>query len=351
MSAKAAKSSSPESSGLEHRLPPTDVFAPAPGQNTRFRPMLQGQGTNRLTSISTRKPPRVDPVTGLATINDGQGFTVFIEEYNKLAGGGLRVSTHKLLDLCAIILTQQNPYRGGGQLNTQIAISLEEYMRQCRIPLTKPSKDKTRSRVKADLEALYNTSIEWTEAKGGQTADYAKMRLITAQGIKNGQILVNFSPQIARYLTQAYIMQYPLALLAVSEKNPNAYAIGKKLLLHSSMESNQRKGTAGIISIKKILAAAPDIPTPEEVMKSGRQLVQRIKAPFEKAMNALSEIISEWEYCNQKGRPIADKSKFGFDDFMASYLTFTVANAPESRLKLPRPKSGGSGGDAEKPTT
>ena len=56
--------------------------------------MLQGVGTNTLAKTSTTKrSPKVDEITGVATINDGTS-TIFIENYNNLKGG-LRISTQK----------------------------------------------------------------------------------------------------------------------------------------------------------------------------------------------------------------------------------------------------------------
>lgn len=70
---------------------------------------------------------------------------------------------------------------------------------------------------------------------------------------------------MANYLNQAYIMQYPLELLAISECNPNAYPIARKLALHHSIDNNHKKGTANIISVAKLLESAPEIPSIEVV--------------------------------------------------------------------------------------
>lgn len=292
-----------------------------------FSPMLQGTGSNRLSQISTRTTsPDVDAITGVATIS-AEDFKVFIEGYQNLSGG-LRVSTHKLLDVCAINLTRQNDFRGEGELQTAVMIPLEDYMRLCGIPLTKPSKDKTRRRVQEDLEALYSVSIEWREKSGKSVKDYAKMRIVSAQGIKSGMIHVGFSPEFAKYLTNAYIMQYPIALLKVDERNPNSYHIGRKLLLHFSMDNNQKKGTANIVGVRALLSACPDIPDYEDVMASDRHTDRRIRTPLEDALNALDFIT--WEYVNSKSAPLADGQILNttFDEFRELYVRFTVKNYP-----------------------
>lgn len=329
MSSKALEAliSSPE------KIANIDIYTPR-ADTGKFSPMLQGTGTNKLTQISTRKTdPAVDAITGLATITNGK-LTVFIEKYNSLAEG-LRISTHKLLDACTIALTAQNDYRGSAEPKTTVTIPLEDYMSRCGIPLTKPSKDKTRRKVKEDLEALFSTSIEWSEPSGKSTKNFAKMRICTMIAVKNGNIVMDFSPSIAAYLTHAYVMQYPIELFKADERNPSSYYMGKKLLQHNSIDNNQRKATANIISVQSLLESCPDIPTYAEVMAADRHLEQRIKAPFENALNALGSFIL-WEYSNSKGAPLTEEQLQGFNYsiFADCYIHFEVRNAPDPSLRL-----------------
>lgn len=303
----------------------TPALIPTVDTPQRFKPMLQGTGTNRLTQVSTRSAnPEIDEITGMATITEGS-LTVFIERYNNLTGG-LRVSTHKLLDAFTIVLTGQNHFRGEGPMETLVTIPLEDYMHQCGIPLTKASKDKTRRKVKEDLEALYNTSIEWTESAGNEgMKDYAKMRVISMHSIRAGKIIMRFSEDMARYLTHAYVMQYPMELFRLDERNPNTYYLGKKLLLHNSIENNRRRKTANLLSVKSLLEATPEIPTYEEVMQGDRHLERRIIQPFENALNALGDTIT-WEYAGAKGVPLGEEAlaKFTYDVFVKSYVKFEL---------------------------
>lgn len=300
---------------------------------SKFSPMLQGTGSNKLSQIRTRSsPPTVDIITGTATITDGE-YNVFFEKYNKLTAG-LRISTHKLLDVCTIALTAGNHFRGDGNPETSVCIPLDTYMRLCGIPLTKPSKDKLRRRLQEDLEILYNISIEWSEKVGKNTKNYAKMRIVTSQGIKNGKIYVGFSPEFAKYLTGAYIMQYPKALLKIDERNPSSYYLGRKLLLHYSIDNNQRQGTANIISVRALLEICPDIPTYDEVVSGDRHVDRLIKTPFENALDALDFIT--WEYSNAKGVPLSDRqlASTTYADFINLYIKFTVEDFPDPTARL-----------------
>lgn len=289
--------------------------------------MLNGTATNQLTNINTNAiPPTIDIITGNATIEQGT-LKVFIDKYSKLKG--VRTSTLKLLDTCTMYLTKQNTYRGNNEkINTTVIIPLEQYMSLCGIPLTKSSKDKTRRKVKEDLETLFHMSLEWTEASGKKIKDFAKMRICDKIAIVRGNINFNFSKDMAGYLTDAYIMQYPMELLKVDERNSNLYPLGRKLLLHYSINNNRKKGTSNIISVKALLEVCPDIPTYEEVFKLNRNIDQRIKTPLEKALDALKFI--NWEYSNSKGVPLTEEQILSTDykTFEKLYIKFNVIGFP-----------------------
>lgn len=300
-----------------------------------FAKMLNGPATNQLTNISAQmNPPTVDAITGNATIEQGT-LKVFIDGYNELTAG-LRTSTYKLLDVCTLALTQQNGYRPKeDKLNTTVLIPLEQFMELCGKPITKPSKDKTRRKVKEDLNTLYKISMEWTENSRNKIRDFEKMRLCDRVGIVGGNIKFVFSSDMASYLTNSYVMQYPMELLKVDERNPNSYPLGKKLLLHNSMDNNKKKGTDNILSVKSLLAACPDIPSYDQVLAAGRQLEQRIKSPFETALNSLSTIIT-WEYCNAKGAALTDEQlqALDYNSFENLFIKFNVIGAPDQTARL-----------------
>ena len=292
-----------------------------------YAAILNGTATNQLTRINTKSvPPMIDIITGNATIEKGT-LKIFIDKYSKLKG--VRTSTLKLLDTCTMYLTSQNNYRGNDKdINPNITIPLEHYMKLCGIPLTKSSKDKTRRKIKEDLETLYHISLEWTEPIGKKTKDFAKMRICDKIAVIRGNIVFNFSKDMAKYLTNAYIMHYPMELLKVDERNSNSYPLGRKLLLHQSMNNNKKKKTSDIISVKSLLEVCPDIPMYESVMNEGRQLDQRIRTPLEKALNSLDFIT--WEYCNSKGIPLTEKQLTSTDYkvFEKFYVKFDVLGFP-----------------------
>ena len=70
------------------------------------------------------------------------------------------------------------------------------------------------------------------------------------------------------------------------------------------LQEDERIETGNIISVKALIEMGPNIPYFDKISKEGRQLDQRIKTPFEKALNALDFI--SWEYANSKEIALSD---------------------------------------------
>ena len=89
------------------------------------------------------------------------------------------------------------------------------------------------------------------------------------------------------------------------------------------------------MSVKSLLDVCPDIPTYEQVLATGRQLDQRIRAPFETTLNSLSSFIS-WEYCNSKGVPLTEEQlqTTDYSTFIKLYIKFDVLGAPDQTARL-----------------
>ena len=310
---------------------PTVPETPEHEEAPIYRPMLHGPGLDSLAQISTRETPEQDKIIDTA-VYTGPNYRFTMIEYSEILGNGLRVSTQKLLDALVMDLTLKNN-RGSRPKTTTAIIDLEEYMRRCGKDINKSNKDKERRKIKEDLDALYRLSLEWKERTGNQAGgadkagskNFVKMRICTTIGIiKNSQIVVNFTPEIAEYLTNSYIMWYPANLLKTDDRNPCTYHIGRKLLIHHNNLNNQKGGTASIISVKALLDSTRDIPSEAEV--SGRHFYQcRIK-PLLKALDALveKEVLKKWELCNAKMKPLSksQQDRKGYKATLDRYVFF-----------------------------
>lgn len=298
--------------------------------------MLNGTATNAFSAIGRKaEPTRVNKLAdNEATIENGD-FKVFIEKYSNKKS--LKVGVVKLLDILAIKLTKLNHYKAkdANTLKRTVTFSLDEYMTFLDI---KDVKD-ARKRLKEALDTLYSISLEWEEKSRGEVKNYTKMRICEAQGINRGIASFTFTADMANYLNQAYIMQYPLELLAISERNPNAYPIARKLALHHSIDNNHKKGTANIISIAKLLEVAPEIPSIEAVRKVNGSWSERIRGSLEKALDALEGIVS-WEYSNSNSVPLTDKQLelSDYETFIKLFVKFDIKGAPDPTERLKKKK-------------
>ena len=312
-----------------------------PNKKINFCPMLNGTATNKLANIGRKtKPTRINPLAdNEATIENGD-FKVFIEKYSNKKT--LKVGVVKLLDILAIKFSKSNHYKAK-TLKRTVTFSLDDYMTYLGIKNIDNYNNRRSAskRLKEALDTLYSISLEWEEKSGDKVINYAKMRICEAQGIERGTASFTFSQNMAQYLNQSYIMQFPIELLAISECNQNAYPIARKLALHHSIDNNHKKGTANIISVAKLLEVAPEIPSIEAVRAVNGSWSERIKGALEKALDAIGSIVS-WEYCNTKGLPLTDKQIdiSAYETFIKLFVKFNIKGAqdPTERLKKEKQK-------------
>ena len=311
-----------------------------PNKKMNFCPMLNGTATNRLAVIGRSAKPTRTNLLDEATIENGD-LKVFIEKYSDKKS--LKVGTIKLLDLLAVELAKVNHFRekDTSKIQTNVTFSLDDYMGYLGIPNPENpnARKEARKKLKEGLDTLYSIPLEWEEKSRGEVKNYTKMRICEAQGINRGIASFTFTADMANYLNQAYIMQYPLGLLAISERNPNAYPIARKLALHHSIDNNYKKGTANIISVAKLLEVAPEIPSIEAVRKVNGSWSERIRGSLEKALDALEGIVS-WEYSNSNSVPLTDKQLelSDYETFIKLFVKFDIKGAPDPTERLKKKK-------------
>lgn len=300
-----------------------DVESMTPGQvqaiitdkllSSAYLPMLNGALVNDFMQINTRGLA-TDKFTKRAVYvtKDGHKFT--IEHFDKLLRG-LSTPAKKILNTAIMFLTANNCYNTDRPTPT-VEIPLVEYGEKCGYQLT-PQTMATPEEQAAENKAVQNrinefkkdvrrdlrdiSSALWTaeETRGRNKGDYNEMRLISSHSISKGLIRINFDIDAAAYLVHAYVMQHPMALLAVDNRNPNAYVLGYKIAQHNSMDNNAARGTNNTLSVESLLAAAPEIQTIDDLKAKGqRNWKDKIKRPLENSLNELVKVnvLSKWEY-------------------------------------------------------
>lgn len=330
---------------------PEDAIEPS----SEFLPVLHGKATGAIARMSGSKPTP-NPLNNTASIESGE-VKLIIKSLDTLSGT-LGVSTHKLLSTAIAGFTALN-HTGTGKdrslREAKVAISLKEYALKCGYdveehPTDSPEEaekealrakralDNVRRKVKKDLELLYNASISWKEKVKGKDADFAKIRILGGKGIKAGYINIEFTVSLAEYLIQLPLSQYPQSLLSLDERNNNAYNIGLKMAEHYSNDNNQIKGTAQLLKVKTLLDYT-NLPTISEVRAKEKSWGERIKEPFENALDTLTAcgLLEDWRYSHSKGGEMTDEEATSFKDFdewAETLVHFTLRNAPNHAPRL-----------------
>ncbi len=286
---------------------------------SNYLPMLNGAPSNELMQL-TKKDFHPDGFTKNATYTTKDGHKITIERFDKLQGI-LSTSAKKILDTALLYLTSGNYYRGSrANIMPTVEIPLKEYgeangyQLTPQIMATPAEQTAENKRVNERVKELKKTlrrdlrdisSILWTgeETRGRNKGDYKEMRLISSHSISKGLIRINFDIDAAAYFVNAYIMQYPTALLKHDNRKPNAYIIGRKIAFHNSNDQNRAAGTDCTLSVKSLLASTPDIPTMDDIKARGqRNWKDKIKKPLEIALdeNVSIGLLSKWEYRDPK---------------------------------------------------
>lgn len=295
-------------------------------EKSTFSTIRQGTATNALTKIkpSTKRNTIIDTITGTATITQGN-LSITIPDFTKLTG--FRTSTYQLLDALTVALTET------GAKSPAVALSLEEYMKKRGLK----DKKEARKQVTDDLETLFNATISFKEKrKKGQEQDFHDIRIIDSKGIRKGIITVTFGTAFYNILLGYPIMPYPAQLWELnSKRNPNSFYLLRKIAEHKNM--NVGKKNEDIIAVKTLLAAAPYLPSYEEVMNTDRAISRRIIEPFERDMDALEDTLT-WTYCHSNNTPLTDEelSSMSYDTFISLLIKIDWKQYPDQTARLER---------------
>lgn len=321
-------------------------------------PMYHGRATDALAAFSSRDFTE-NPIADRATLQTEAGdYSIVIQDFSKIKGK-LSVNTHKLLSTAIAEFTQINNY-GKGAINPVITIPLNQYARLLGYEIDEQKTDSpeaaakekrraaeaiksARKRIRQDLELLQAMRWTWQEKVRGKAGDFDSVILFERVSIRKGYIIMEFGRNMAEYLKQLPITQYPQSLLAIDARNETAYRLGLKMAEQYSMDNNQRRGTANRLKVSTLLAVT-GLPTMEmlqqETPDDSRHWDRRIKDPFETALDRLTgKVIRNWEYVKAKGEPLTEAEAYSIADyytFTGLLVQFELLEAPEHEERLAR---------------
>jgi biotin operon repressor len=296
-------------------------YAPAPvPSKTAFKIIPYSKPAVAMAKMNS-KGKKPDTITGILTL-ECKKVKVQIENFAQIANA-FSVNTHKLLCAGLIAFAENNNIGDISEtINCNVVIPLKEYATMCGYdieehPTDDPIKEKNRiknllkhirKQISSDLDMLYNSSLTWNESTKKANRDYLNIRLISASAIRNGYIYMTFGQDFARYLKLRRLTQYPITLFSIDARSVNAYRIGQALSFHYNNDNNLKSGIANRIKIRTLLDYT-DLPTIGEIRQLRTSWEQKIKEPFEKALDELYQkgVLSDWWYCKSKDIPLTDE--------------------------------------------
>ena len=323
-------------------------------QKAQYLPSVHGKATDAIAQMAGKKIEK-DLIAQSGSIKAGE-VKLIVREIDKLSGK-LGVSTHKLLSMGIACFTDQNHTGLGnnkGLRALRVSFPLQEYALACGYdviehPVATQEEAKkeaqrvenaiknARRKIKKDLQLLLASTLTWEEKVKGKVGNFDGINILGRASLKNGEILMEFSGSMAEYLVQLPLTQYPIALLGIDERNPNAYLMGLKMNEHFNMDNNQIRGTAQSLRVVKLLSWG-NFPSLDSagVKKNGWEA--RIKEPFETALDVLTgTYLEDWYYSHSKGVRLTDEEATSFSSFEKwanTLVHFTLKDAPDHTPRL-----------------
>lgn len=338
----------------ELSLAPDDsTIVGAFSSDSLYHKTLQGKPIHGfLASATSAQGMQIDAINNTGIMNSG-GVLITVDAE---AIPTVTAQTFKTLIMLLTIATEQLPRED--QISAEaiakgraIRISLEDYMRACKIR----DKKSAREQLNTSILSLYGISLEWDEeeyikpegkSKHVRTQQHHMMRItdhtITPKEgnpIKRGVATVKLSYDMAEYLSGSYIMPYPSALLTVNTReHPYSISLGWKLCaLDNTNITNNHPERVGRTTVSTLLKAASGIPRYETISHKG-QVYRLIIERFDRDMSALVEagVLSYYYYFDGMGNRIEPKQLGGlsYSEFSALGVAYQIAGYPDQKPRL-----------------
>lgn len=330
-----------------------------------FYKAVHGKPTDALAALNKKKADK----------NLINNLTVFDKDLNNQVqisckNGDLGISAHKLLTKALSEFTSNNNnfkyLKKGEKPNRHVSFSLKEYARETgykvdpRPTLTeeeeaiekkkaKNALDNARKSIKSDLIALQSIVFTWEEYTKNLVGDgnFDNINLFSSSRYnkKTKYIEISFTEEIAEYLARRNtITNTPKALSKIDPRKSNVYSIGYKIYQHYDNYNNIIKGTNDRLGVKTLLKVT-NLPSYEEVQEKDRGHWQnRIKEPFENALDELvrMNLLSDWRYVKAKAEELTEEEAYTITDyktFSSLYVLFDPAEKINNQEQVERKKA------------
>lgn len=207
--------------------------------------------------------------------------------------------------------------------NRQVSISLAEYLKLSK----KNNEISGRRKIHEDLSKIRSLHIRFRDNE--RQKDFLDMNLFSViEGkFQGGEITTTFTPEFISYYNALPKMYLPNKIFEIDTRyNPNAFYILLTLSYFYNVNKNNKE-RSNTIPIKTLINYCPKLPNDYLEIKKSGQSYQRIIKPFERDMQAISNII-DWYYLDLFGN-VQQMGKKSLNSFLESKIHFEFNDMPK----------------------
>ena len=320
-----------------------------------YATLVYKEPINMIQRFSNQKA-KLDLYTKEKTIvyrDETTGNSIIIEK----SSFAISTAAKKILDVALIALAKNNYFRGNPEsITPTVEINLIDYwiansLNVVSIDDTVAEKNriknyikKQKDSLKSNLEELRKLRISWTEIDKSDKSskNYGDMSLISSFNVKRNILTINFDIDMARYLMNGYLMQFPTTLFRFDNRNPNGYAVCRRLARHHCMDKNVANGTENTLGVATLLNELPEVTRYETLIaKNRRDWKVKIKEVLDRALDSTIEIgyLVRWEYRDPRDGTIYNKeeaSTLSYNGYILLKVDFVVREEPDQEKRRAR---------------
>lgn len=210
---------------------------------------------------------------------------------------------------------------------TEVYLNIDEYAKLNNKDIGTESKKREFLRqIRQDLRALRNLNIRPDDGDDGEEPFIGRWVECRSKGEYKIEFLKSTMSKLKNQ--EIPLILIPLCLYHHSNKDPNAFAIGLKLVANYDNDNNKKQKKHNILSVKSLLKFAPSIQNIDEYKKTGRGHYKTdLKAKLEKALDDNVKIgyLQNWSYKRpgNKGEKINREDIESLDEFSKLMIEFT----------------------------
>lgn len=287
-------------------------------QKDNFARVAQNKGVNALAFINSGTLVFVDDKTHKAKISVNDDVTFEIEGYT----GKTSTAALMLNDIFLHFLAETR--------NPSLQMDLREIARLKGRSFSSKAIYKLHQEVVAWMEEIVNITYRCRERVNGKWIESGEIHINGGTHfIKNGVVHWNFNADLSAQLALLAPMDYPTELWKADPRT-NQFYFGRYIAQNYRL--NEGKKGRERIPIKTLISKSPNLPTYEEVMRSNRNVSDRIVRKTFADLDALDHVFYTVE--RKDGTLIDDPASLDYDTFIAAYVVVDYSDYPSHTQRI-----------------